>query len=159
MRGREPSDGSTDRWSRSDWWGVVLDAPDAPALAHFWSELLGWPIGTETEQHCTMSPDDGGVAYLAVQRAENYVPPTWPNAPGAQQMMLHLDFEVVDLIVVIDPDDAFVEDWRDGRTVPHVKRLAVIDITQPDSIWRAVQLRVDRVLAITRAVNVEAFIP
>ena len=97
MRGREPSDAGTDRMSRSDWWGVVLDAPDAPALAHFWSELLGWPIGTETEQHCTMAPDDGGVAYLAVQKAENYVPPTWPNAPGAQQMMLHLDFEVVDL--------------------------------------------------------------
>lgn len=97
MRGRQTADGSTDRRSRSDWWGVVLDAPDAPALAHFWSELLGWPIGTETEQHCTMAPEDGGVAYLAVQKAEHYVPPTWPPVPQAQQMMLHLDFEVVDL--------------------------------------------------------------
>ena len=97
MRGRETLDGSTDRWSRSDWWGVVLDAPDAPALAHFWSALLGWPIGTESEQHCTLAPEDGGVAYLAVQRAEDYVRPTWPSVDGAQQMMLHLDFEVVDL--------------------------------------------------------------
>ena len=97
MRGREDSDGRTDRWSRSDWWGVVLDAPDAPALAHFYAELLGWPISKETEEHCTMAPEDGGVAYLAIQRAEGYQPPVWPNADGAQQMMLHLDFEVVDL--------------------------------------------------------------
>ena len=42
MRGRMESDDKVDRWSRSDWWGVVLDAPDARALAHFYSDLLGW---------------------------------------------------------------------------------------------------------------------
>jgi catechol 2,3-dioxygenase-like lactoylglutathione lyase family enzyme len=96
MRGRETADGSVDRWSRSDWWGVVLDAPDAPALAHFYSDLLGWEIAKESPEHCTMGPADG-VAYIAVQRSTDYVRPTWPNADGAQQMMLHLDFEVVDL--------------------------------------------------------------
>ena len=40
MRGRENKDATTDRWSRSDWWGVVLDAPDGPALLHFYSALL-----------------------------------------------------------------------------------------------------------------------
>lgn len=34
----------TDRWSPSDWWGVVLDAPDVDVLARFYSALRGWPI-------------------------------------------------------------------------------------------------------------------
>lgn len=96
MRGRRESDDSVDRWSRSDWWGVVLDAPDARALARFYSELLGWEITGESEEDAALSPSSG-VAYLAVQTNPDYVRPTWPNAPGEQQMMLHLDFEVTDL--------------------------------------------------------------
>ena len=96
MRGRETFDGSVDRWSRSDWWGVVLDAPDVHELAHFYSDLLGWEISKESEEGAAMAPVDG-VAHLAVQLERDYVRPTWPAAPGTQQMMLHLDFEVVDL--------------------------------------------------------------
>lgn len=96
MRGRRTFDGSTDRWSRSDWWGVVLDAPDAPALCRFYSELLGWEIAKQDADGCAMGPPDG-VAYLAVQTEPDYVRPVWPSAPGSQRMMLHLDFEVVDL--------------------------------------------------------------
>jgi predicted enzyme related to lactoylglutathione lyase len=96
VRGRDESDDSVDRWSRSDWWGVVIDAPDAVALAHFYSDLLGWKIAKESPEHCTMGPTSG-VAYLAIQRSEGYIRPTWPNADGQQQMMMHLDFEVSDL--------------------------------------------------------------
>jgi catechol 2,3-dioxygenase-like lactoylglutathione lyase family enzyme len=96
VRGRETSDGSVDRWSRSDWWGVVLDAPDPVALGHFYADLLGWEISSESPNGCTMGPPDG-VAYLAIQREATYVRPVWPAADGAQQMMMHLDFEVVDL--------------------------------------------------------------
>ncbi len=39
----------------------------------------------------------GGVAYLAIQTAPDYERPVWPTVDGAQQMMMHLDFEVVDL--------------------------------------------------------------
>jgi catechol 2,3-dioxygenase-like lactoylglutathione lyase family enzyme len=96
MLGRTEWDDSVDRWSRQDWWGVVLDAPDAPALAHFYSDLLGWEIAKESPQWCTMAPSTG-VAYLAVQAARDYVRPTWPSADQQQQMMLHLDFQVSDL--------------------------------------------------------------
>ncbi len=75
---------------------MVLDAPDARALARFYSDLLGWEIASESDQHCTLGPTSG-VAYLATQTARNYVRPTWPNVDGQQQMMLHLDFQVVDL--------------------------------------------------------------
>lgn len=29
------------------WWGVVLDAPDGPALAHFYARLLDWEVFNE----------------------------------------------------------------------------------------------------------------
>jgi catechol 2,3-dioxygenase-like lactoylglutathione lyase family enzyme len=96
MRGRGESDDSVDRWSRSDWWGVVLEAPDASALAHFYSDLLGWEIAKESPEDAAMAPSSG-VAYLAFQTAPDYVRPTWPTGDQRQQMMMHLDFQVSDL--------------------------------------------------------------
>ncbi len=96
MRGREQLDGATDRWSRHDWWGIVLDSPDPRRLAHFYSDLLGWEISHEDDSGAALAPTDG-VAYLSTQRSDDYVRPSWPNVDGSQQMMLHLDFEVSDL--------------------------------------------------------------
>lgn len=87
---------SRDRWSRSDWWGVVLDAPDVGVLARFYSQLLGWKIHKQDADWASLDAGEG-VAYLAFQRSPDYVRPEWPNRSGAQQMMLHLDFEVEDL--------------------------------------------------------------
>src|ERR1700761_8683476 len=95
MRGRIADDGSTPRDDRHDWWGVYLDAPDAHALARFYHELLGWPMQTDGP-NAVVAPADG-VTYLGFQQSETYVNPVWPPQAGAQQMMLHLDFEVSDL--------------------------------------------------------------
>ena len=100
VRGRDTSDDSTDRWSRYDWWGVVLETPDAPALAHFYADLLGWDIAKESPQDAAIGPSDG-VAYLAFQTSPGFVRPVWPMAEGAQQMMMHLDFQVSDLEVAV----------------------------------------------------------
>jgi hypothetical protein len=100
MRGRRTFDESTDRWSRSDWWGVVLDAPDVAVLARFYSELLGWEIAKQDAEGAALGPA-GGVAYLAIQIAPDYERPVWPAVEGAQQMMMHLDFEVVDLAAAV----------------------------------------------------------
>jgi catechol 2,3-dioxygenase-like lactoylglutathione lyase family enzyme len=96
MRGREQLDDSTDRWSRADWWGVVLDSPDPRRLAHYYADLLGWEISKEDDSGAAFAPRDG-VAYISTQLSPDYVRPTWPNVDGSQQMMLHLDFEVSDL--------------------------------------------------------------
>jgi len=96
MRGRSTSDASTPRWSRRDWWGVALDAPDARELARFYAALLGWEIAGEEPAWATTGPTDG-VAYLAFQTSPGYERPVWPSAAGAQQMMMHLDFQVDDL--------------------------------------------------------------
>jgi catechol 2,3-dioxygenase-like lactoylglutathione lyase family enzyme len=87
--------------SRHDWWGVVLEAPDARVLAHFYSALLGWPIDKADAQDATIAPEDG-VAYLAFQTSPGYQPPAWPDREGAQQMMAHLDFEVSDLEAAVE---------------------------------------------------------
>ncbi len=100
MRGRSQADGSTPRLSRHDYWGVVLDAPDAPALARFYARLLGWEIAKEEPGWATVAPPDG-VSYLGFQASAEYVPPVWPPVEGRQQMMLHLDFEVSDLAAAV----------------------------------------------------------
>jgi predicted enzyme related to lactoylglutathione lyase len=96
MRGRVCGDEGTARSARSDWWGVVLEAPDAGALAAFYAALLGWEIAREDSDGAAVAPS-GGVAYLGFQTVAGYVPPTWPAQVGAQRITMHLDFEVVDL--------------------------------------------------------------
>jgi catechol 2,3-dioxygenase-like lactoylglutathione lyase family enzyme len=75
---------------------TVLDAPDPRALAVFYQQLLGWPIGRDEPDWVTLRPPGGGPG-LAFQLEAIYTRPTWPAAPGEQQMMLHLDIEVQDL--------------------------------------------------------------
>jgi catechol 2,3-dioxygenase-like lactoylglutathione lyase family enzyme len=96
MRGRSEAGASTPRAARHDYWGVVLEAPDATALARFYAGLLGWDLVKESPEWATLGPPDG-VAYLAFQTSRDHVPPVWPSVAGSQQMMMHLDFEVDDL--------------------------------------------------------------
>ena len=96
MRGRTTADDSTPREARHDYWGPVLEAPDARALARFYAELLGWQLASEDPSFATLAPTNG-VAYLGFQTSPEYVRPVWPNTPVEQQMMMHLDFEVSDL--------------------------------------------------------------
>lgn len=86
--------------SEARWWGAVLDAPDAVALARFYARLLGWKVAKEEPGWAAVAPPDG-VAYLGFQTSPEYVPPVWPPAEGRQQMMMHLDIEVDDLDVAV----------------------------------------------------------
>ncbi len=75
------------------WLGVVLGAPDPPALARFYSELLGWEISSEEPDWVTVLIP-GTTSNLAFQLEEDHVPPTWPPESGDQQMQVHLDIGV-----------------------------------------------------------------
>jgi catechol 2,3-dioxygenase-like lactoylglutathione lyase family enzyme len=79
------------------WLGVVLDAPDASALAHFYERLLGWTVYKDTPGWATIAPSETAGYNLSFQTEPNYVRPVWPSEPGKPIMMLHLDFEVDDL--------------------------------------------------------------
>jgi catechol 2,3-dioxygenase-like lactoylglutathione lyase family enzyme len=75
---------------------VVLNAPDALALAQFYERLLGWRIAKEEPDWVTIAAPDSE-SYLAFQTETRYVRPVWPAVDGLQQMMLHLDLAVDDL--------------------------------------------------------------
>ncbi len=76
--------------------GIVLDSPDARALASFYRRLLGWTVEKDEPNWVTLRAPTGGPG-LSFQTEVAYVTPTWPAAPDHQQMMVHLDIEVEDL--------------------------------------------------------------
>ncbi|MFC6084276.1 VOC family protein [Sphaerisporangium aureirubrum] len=78
------------------WWGTAIEAPDPGALARFYSELLGWPIGHEEPGTAILTAPQGSV-YVVFQQATGYRPPVWPPVDGAQRPMMHFDFQVGDL--------------------------------------------------------------
>jgi catechol-2,3-dioxygenase len=86
--------------SRTDWWGVVLEAPDGVALANFYAHVLGWPIAKQDDDGAAIAVP-GTSSYLAFQSAPDYVPPLWPAAEGRQQMMMHIDVAVDDLAAAV----------------------------------------------------------
>ncbi|MCU1574592.1 MAG: glyoxalase [Micrococcaceae bacterium] len=75
---------------------TVLGAPDARALAVFYRDLLGWEMSQEEPDWVMLKSPDGG-AGLSFQTESNYQRPAWPEEPGRQQMMMHLDIQVQNL--------------------------------------------------------------
>ncbi len=82
--------------SKTDWWGVCLEALEPHALADFYSAVLGWPVSVK-DPHGAAIQVPGTSSYVSFQESKDYVPPVWPAADGRQQMMLHLDIAVDDL--------------------------------------------------------------
>jgi len=75
---------------------VVLDCPDAHVLADFYGQLLGWEMTLSEPDWVLLRDPDGGTG-LSFQSESDYLPPVWPERPGEQQKMLHLDIRVEDL--------------------------------------------------------------
>lgn len=78
----------------------TLGCREAPALAKFYAELLPWEITFSDEDWaCVGVPGTNQGAYPGVlfQRSPSYIPPVWPEKPGAQQQMAYLDSSVNDL--------------------------------------------------------------
>ena len=82
--------------TRGMWWGTAIEAPDPGALARFYSELLGWPIGHEEPGTAILAAPEGPI-FLVFQQARDYEAPTWPPVDGQQRPMMHFDFQVGDL--------------------------------------------------------------
>jgi catechol 2,3-dioxygenase-like lactoylglutathione lyase family enzyme len=92
------------------WWGTAIEAPDPSALAHFYSELLDWPIGHEEPGTAILAAPQGSI-YIVFQQATDYQAPIWPPAAGEQRPMMHFDFQVGDL------DSAVAEALALGATL------------------------------------------
>ncbi|SDC92901.1 VOC family protein [Actinokineospora iranica] len=74
---------------------IVLDCPDPLALSRFYASLLAWPEDPEPAEDNSWASIKGDSGRIDFQRAEGYLPPTWPAADRPQ--MLHLDLAVTDL--------------------------------------------------------------
>ncbi len=76
---------------------AVLGSVDPVGLAGFYADLLGWEPVQKEGDWVVISPPGGGTC-LAFQLEPGHVPPTWPSAPGSQQVQSHLDIGVDDLV-------------------------------------------------------------
>jgi predicted enzyme related to lactoylglutathione lyase len=84
--------------TRTQWWGVTLDAPDARELARFYARLLDWQLFEyDGEDGAAVAPSETGGYSLEFQTEPLYVRPVWPAQPGQPQMSMHLEIEVDDL--------------------------------------------------------------
>lgn len=76
--------------------GIVLGSPNARELAAFYQRLLDWEEKWNEPDWVMLRPQDEG-AGLSFQTESDYKRPVWPEQPGEQQMMIHLDIRVDDL--------------------------------------------------------------
>ncbi len=74
---------------------VTIDAPDAVALAHFYSDLLGMEISYEGPEGGMITGDG---KRLMFQQVDDYTAPQWSDPAHPQQA--HLDIVVDDLDAV-----------------------------------------------------------
>jgi catechol 2,3-dioxygenase-like lactoylglutathione lyase family enzyme len=71
---------------------VTIDAPDAAALARFYSDLLGMPVTYDGPEGSLISGDGKSLMF---QQVGEYNPPQWPDPAYPQQA--HLDIIIGDL--------------------------------------------------------------
>ena len=72
---------------------LVIDCPDAGALAAFYAALLGWNV-KDDDDWVEIRPGDGSNC-ISFQQVDGYQAPEWPGQSHPQQM--HLDMVVPDL--------------------------------------------------------------
>jgi predicted enzyme related to lactoylglutathione lyase len=87
--------------------GIVLDCPDAHALAEFYAKMLDWKV--ELSPGWADIRADYGQC-ISFQQVAGYTPPSWPSQQVPQQM--HLD------VIVDDFDTAEAAILELGATKP-----------------------------------------
>lgn len=70
-------------------------------MADFYGRLLGWEISYRDSDFILMRDPDGGTG-LSFQERDDYQAPVWPEEPGQQDKMLHLDIKVEDLEAAVE---------------------------------------------------------
>jgi predicted enzyme related to lactoylglutathione lyase len=105
-------------------YSFTVDCKDPHELAKFYGALLKWEIPFHDEEWaCVGAPGthQGTYPCILFQRNPEYKPPVWPEEPGAQQQMAHMDFAVNDLEKAVQhavhcgatvAAEQFSDDWR-----------------------------------------------
>ena len=80
------------------WNAVCIEC--APAefeqMVSFYVELLGLTVADREDRWAALRDPAGGIG-INVQADDDFVRPTWPAAPPAQSMQMHLEIEAVDV--------------------------------------------------------------
>ena len=87
--------------TKTPWWGVVLNTPDPSGLAHFYSQILGWEVVRAEKNQATIRMPNAPT-YIAFQRDDDFVPPSWPTHSDHVGMTHHLDIGVDDLALGVE---------------------------------------------------------
>ena len=75
---------------------ITIDCSDADKLSDFYANFLGWNKKiSDMEKIYVSRPMHYPV--LIFQQLANYEPPMWPDEPGRQHQMIHIDFAVNDM--------------------------------------------------------------
>lgn len=82
--------------TQKTWFGVVLDAPDARTLAHFYERLLGWSVVNESDGWVDLAPSKDAGYNFSFANEKDYARPVWPTVDGEPQMSMHLDSVMLD---------------------------------------------------------------
>jgi catechol 2,3-dioxygenase-like lactoylglutathione lyase family enzyme len=93
-------------------------------LANFYGKLLHWEVVFANEEWACVAPPgskQGSYPCILFQQNPEYTPPVWPETPGAQQTMAHLDFAVNDLDKAVEyavqcgatiAPEQFSQEWK-----------------------------------------------
>ncbi|NLG24772.1 MAG: VOC family protein [Clostridiales bacterium] len=105
-------------------YSLTVDCREPREMAAFYAALLQWEIGFHDEEYAWAYPPgtrQGAYPCILFQRNPEYRPPVWPEAPGAQQQMAHIDFAVNDLDGAVQhaihcgaatADQQFSDQWK-----------------------------------------------
>lgn len=81
-------------------YSLTIDCKEPRELGKFYAALLRWELGSNDEEYAWAYPpgtQQGEYPCVVFQRNADFVPPVWPDEPGSQQQMAHMDIAVDDL--------------------------------------------------------------
>ena len=105
-------------------YSLTIDCIDPARLAQFYAALMAWdtlPLGEDYTGVYPPGTAQGAYPCLLFQRNPAYQPPAWPEEPGKQQQMAHIDFAVDDIEAAArraiaygakEADRQFSDNWR-----------------------------------------------
>jgi predicted enzyme related to lactoylglutathione lyase len=78
---------------------IMVDCDNEKKLQKFYNELLGWEMCELYSRPAVRSSN--GVIFLFIEEPD-YIPPIWPEQNGLQQKQMHFDFQVDNVLEMVD---------------------------------------------------------
>ena len=77
---------------------IMIDCDDEKRLQRFYSELLDWEMCELFARPAVRSAS--GIVFLFIEES-NYIRPIWPEQDRCQQKQMHFDFQVDDVLRMV----------------------------------------------------------